>query len=133
MNRLQMSFSAPAPVWKARSSWARATIAMETTEQKICWPWEDKKERCFRKKKQPPAEARDKEGYYDGYFCGVRETDADSRNLPSKVGSVQIPSPKPAICNVMRCLAGLIRPLALCLLIPPGQWQRSDVTGGDES
>lgn len=78
MNRLQMSFSAPAPVWKARSSWARATIAMETTEQKICWPWEDKKERCFRKKKQPPAEARDKDGYYDGYFCGVRETDADS-------------------------------------------------------
>lgn len=52
------------------------------------------------------------------------------RNLPSKVASVQIPSPKPAICNVMRCLAGLIRPLALCLLIPPSQWQRSDVTGG---
>lgn len=54
------------------------------------------------------------------------------RNLPSKVSSVQIPSPKAAICNIMRCLARLIRPLALCLLIAPHQWQRSDVRRGGQ-
>lgn len=36
VKRLQSSFSALALVWKARSSWAWAAIAMETTEQKIC-------------------------------------------------------------------------------------------------
>ncbi|KAK2823759.1 hypothetical protein Q7C36_020359 [Tachysurus vachellii] len=97
-------------VWNAQSSWARAAIAMETTEQEGCWPWKMQKKRLAMKRRK--RRRLDENG--DTKKDIMMDVSEESRNLPSKVGSVKILSPKPAICNVMRCLAGLIRPLALC-------------------